>query len=653
MTRNIQNLLSTNHSGRSFRRDRASRSGGLIVALGLVGGLLHTPMLLAQTQNGAEAEEMVIISNRIPVPMRQISTSVSVITEHQIEAHGNLTLSDILRQQTAIGTSSNGGAGGTTSLRIRGEEGFRTLTVFDGLRLQDASGPQVGPRMEHMLSAGVSRVEVLRGPQGLSYGADAGGVVNLTSTRYDHQDGWQGRLDAQVGRFGTEQYTGFVNGGTETLSVFLSATDVSADGYNARVSDNVLQDRDGYDNTTLHGVLGWQASDAWFVQLVHRDMDSRSQYDGCFSNVTFSTVHDCRADANQQASRLSAKYSSDALEHELAWSRVRTANEDFSEGLPAFDSRGKIERLEYLGSYDGADSFNLVFGADLEEMSYEAYARDNVGVFAEYLSDFSETWFFTAALRHDDNDDFGKHTTYRLSAAYLYPMPGTNHQLKLRTSLGTGFRAPSPYEMAYNTRPGVTPPASLVDLEQEESRGYEFGVEYAIGTTATFEVVHFDQRVENAIIFDMVGYSGYVQDHGRSKSRGLELSARVSITPQWDVNGNYTYNQATQVDRQPRLRRPRHLANAGVSYYGLDDRLTLSTFYRFSRNAVDTNSMQQRVALDTFGVFDVSASYQINDFLNVYARLENALDKNYQEVYDYHTPARAAYAGVKINLRSL
>src|SRR5690554_307021 len=224
MTRNIQNLVSANYSDRPFGRHQAFRRGGLMAVLGLAGGLLHAPALFAQ--NGVEAEEMVIISNRIPVPMRQISTSVSVITEHQIEAHGNLTLSDILRQQTAIGTSSNGGAGGTTSLRIRGEEGFRTLTVFDGLRLQDASGPQVGPRMEHMLSAGVSRVEVLRGPQGLSYGADAGGVVNLTSTRYDHQDGWQGRLDAQVGRFGTEQYTGFVNGGTETLSVFLSATDV-------------------------------------------------------------------------------------------------------------------------------------------------------------------------------------------------------------------------------------------------------------------------------------------------------------------------------------------------------------------------------------------------------------------------------------------
>src|SRR5690554_4331272 len=181
---------------------------GRVLALGMLTGLAWGA---AHAQEVPETEEMVVISSRIPVPMRQISTSVSVITEHQIEAHGNLALSDILRQQTSISTSSNGGAGGLTSLRIRGEEGFRTMTIFDGLRLQDSSGPQVGPRLEHLLSAGVSRVEVLRGPQGLSYGADAGGVVNLTSTRYDHQEGWQGRLDAQLGRYGTEQYSAFVS----------------------------------------------------------------------------------------------------------------------------------------------------------------------------------------------------------------------------------------------------------------------------------------------------------------------------------------------------------------------------------------------------------------------------------------------------------
>lgn len=649
MNRNIQNLVPIHDRARSLAL-RGRYLPGSLLALGLAGSMAWVPALYAQET--VEAEEVVVISNRIPVPMRQISTSVSVITEHEIEAHGNLSLTDVLRQQTSIGTSNSGGPGKGTALRIRGEEGFRTLTIFDGLRLQDPSGPQVGLRMEHLMSSGVSRVEVLRGPQGLSYGADAGGVVNLTSTRYDQSEGWQGRFDAQHGRYGTEQYTGFISGGSDRVSVFLSASDYSTDGFNSRVSDNVLRDRDGYDNTTLHGVLGWQATDAWYLQLVHRDVDSGSAYDGCFSSITFSTVHDCVVDSRQEATRLSAEYSVGNLGHEFSYSQVRNSHEDFSEGLPAFDSSGKVERLEYVGNHSGFDSFNLVFGADHEELTYGDYSRGNLGVFAEYLSDFSETWFFTAALRHDDNDDFGKHTTYRVSAAYLYAVPNSNHGLKLRSSLGTGFRAPSPYEMAYNKRPGVYPPASLVDLRQEESRGYEFGVEYTIGTVATLEAVHFNQRVENAITYDAVSWSGYLQDFGSSQSRGLELSARVSVTPQWDLTGNYTYNQARQVDGTPRVRRPKHLVNAGVSYYSQNDRLTVNGFYRYSRSSIDqVNGSVTR--LDNFGVLDLSASYRVSDLLEVYGRLENALDENYQEIYDYYTPGRAAYVGVRLNFRSL
>ena len=87
----------------------------------------------AQTDSNP-LQEIIVTSSLVPIPLRQIGTSVSVITEDEINAHGNISLVDVLRQQPAIGSSNNGGAGKTTALRIRGEEGFRTLTVFDGLR---------------------------------------------------------------------------------------------------------------------------------------------------------------------------------------------------------------------------------------------------------------------------------------------------------------------------------------------------------------------------------------------------------------------------------------------------------------------------------------------------------------------------------------
>src|SRR5690606_23609218 len=108
----------------------------------------------------------------------------------------------------------SGGPGKATNIRIRGEEGFRTLMIFDGMRLSDPSSTQVGPQVENLLTTGVGRVEILRGPQGLSYGADAGGVVNISS-RQTSGDGLNVNLDAQTGKFGTRQLAANVGGGND------------------------------------------------------------------------------------------------------------------------------------------------------------------------------------------------------------------------------------------------------------------------------------------------------------------------------------------------------------------------------------------------------------------------------------------------------
>src|SRR5690606_919898 len=119
---------------------------GKLLALAMAATVLSVPALAQDRERGGnDIEEIVVTSSRVPVPLRQIGTSVSVITQTDIASHGNLNMADVLRQMPAIGATNTGGAGKSTSLRIRGEEGFRTLLIFDGMRLSDPSGPQVGP----------------------------------------------------------------------------------------------------------------------------------------------------------------------------------------------------------------------------------------------------------------------------------------------------------------------------------------------------------------------------------------------------------------------------------------------------------------------------------------------------------------------------
>ena len=82
-----------------------------------------SPITLAQQSDNLE--EIVVTSSRVAIPLRQIGTSVSVMDDFEIDSRGVLNITDLLRQMPATGASNSGGAGKTTLVRIRGEEGFR------------------------------------------------------------------------------------------------------------------------------------------------------------------------------------------------------------------------------------------------------------------------------------------------------------------------------------------------------------------------------------------------------------------------------------------------------------------------------------------------------------------------------------------------
>ncbi|MES2605054.1 MAG: TonB-dependent receptor, partial [Pseudomonadota bacterium] len=196
------------------------------------------------------------------------------------------------------------------------------------------------------------------------------------------------------------------------------------------------------------------------------------------------------------------------------------------------------------------------------------------------------------------------------------------------------------------------PPASLVALQQERSKGIETGVEYLSANDLRLEAVYFDQDVENAIDFDLVSYSGYLQYVGRSNSRGVELSASMPLTEQLSLQANYTFNDTERPNGQQRLRRPRQLLNAGISWQP-QPRLAVHAFARSSRDAVDEPPFAGVVKLDDFVVLDLNASYQLTSTLQLSGRIENALDEQYTEVIGYNTAGAAAYVGVKMNFGSL
>ncbi|MEP0201810.1 MAG: TonB-dependent receptor [Halioglobus sp.] len=609
---------------------------------GTLAALLYLP---AGSMAQQVIEEVIVTSSRISMPVRQVGTSISVVSAAEIQQRGFSSLYEVLRTQPGVAASNAGGPGKASTLRIRGEEGFRTLVLLDGIDISDASSPQVSPRMEQLLSSGIGRVEILRGPQGLMYGADAGGVINITSL--DPERDGIGQLSAEAGEYGTSQYAGNIGADFGAFDVALSAARLDTDGFNSRSTDTILRDDDGFKNTTLHGRFGWNISENLRAQLVMRQVDSDNDYDSCFTTDTFSPTDKCTDEFKQDSYRLSGEYSHGHFMHELAYNFSDTDREFFSDGVSSFRPKGEIESASYLGSFRHSETLQLVYGIDLQNESLDDGSfdtdRDQDGYYFEYQGSFVDDLFVTAGVRYDDNEDFGSHTSYRVSGAYLIPLAGG--ETKLRGSYGTGFRAPSLYENAYNSGPFAYPPASETELKEEKSSGYDLGISWTSAHGLYLEAVYFDQTVSDEIFFDLIGFSGYLQGNGDADSTGVELILEWPVADSISLAANYTYNDTETESNASRAFRPTYLANLGVNWQPLNSRLIFGINARVSRDS-------QGVAgesLDDYEVLDLNASFEVLTGLEVFGRIENLTDTDYEEIPTYNTSGRAGYAGVRYN----
>ncbi len=90
-------------------------------------------------------------------------------------------------------------------------------------------------------------------------------------------------------------------------------------------------------------------------------------------------------------------------------------------------------------------------------------SNGNTGAYAELQSAFGDRFFVASNIRHDENDAFGGHNTWRIAPAFLIP----ETQTKLKASYGTGFHAPSLNQL-------FDPLSGNPNLKPEESRGYDY-----------------------------------------------------------------------------------------------------------------------------------------------------------------------------------
>lgn len=336
-----------------------------------------------------------------------------------------------------------------------------------------------------------------------------------------------------------------------------------------------------------------------------------------------------------------------------------TLQRNLSTGIisPVFPSSSDLQvvnrRVEWLNNFQIGKPLLLTGGYQFREDQGDAagfYGGDqpnrrlasNAGFGLAQLN-VKDRLFATAGVRQDNYNVFGSATTYRITGGYLIPETGT----KFRSSYGTGFRAPTLNDLFFQG-------AGNPDLRPEKSQSFDAGIDQSLFKgRLQLSAGYFWNRFRDLIVFTSVpSVACPPQTFGfcplniaQARSEGWELSFKVQVMKGLDVQGQYTMTMTRDLTTANRLPRwPIDQASLSVIYQPID-RARVYLDYRFvgARNNDAANQQKQ----GSFGVVNVSTSYDVTKHSQVFTRIENLFNQQYEEILFFGTPIRSVYGGVK------
>lgn len=294
------------------------------------------------------------------------------------------------------------------------------------------------------------------------------------------------------------------------------------------------------------------------------------------------------------------------------------------------------------------ESFRNLYPFDPSQVPRQE--RDLFGYGVEHRLAFNDRLFVNGTVRRDDNDDFDDKTTFSVDLSYLM----NNRTTRLHASFGSGVTNPTFFEQ-FGFVPGTF--VGNPDLKPEESRGWDAGIEQTLwDSRLILDLTYFDADLEDEIqnLFPSVA-----NGDGDSERKGVELSGSYRPNPNTVISATYTYTDSDEPGGEEVLR-PEHMASLNVAQQLLDGRLRLTASAVFNgeqldndfRNFFSNGFVAERTELDSYAVVNLGASYKITDALEVYMRLENVLDEDYEQLLGYASPGRGTFAGVRFNFGS-
>jgi vitamin B12 transporter len=593
----------------------------------------------AQTASIEETKLDTIIVNgsRLDQTMTEIGSSVSVITRDDLEELGVDFALDAIATAPGVTVNQNGAFGGNASVRIRGASNDQTLVLIDGVPVNDPTGTGGGYNFAYLDTDTIERIEVLKGPQSTLWGSDAiGGVVSITTKR--PTEGLSGTVFGEYGSFNTLRGGASISNANEIGDFRLAATGLTTDGISKADEANGNSEDDGYDSQTVSAKGGLNLPASVRLETSLMWSDAESEYDSYAFGAQGSVADGDEVTNSETLSgniTLKAPLFDGRLENLVQIGYADIERENTSNGVQSYFTEGDRVLFRYQGTFAINDTNTLAFGTEREETSANEQESSIDSLFALYEFKPVDNLTLTGGIRVDDHETFGSETTGRVAAAWT-----ATDQLTFKASWGQGFKAPSIFQSTYIcTFCGLTAPNT--NLKAETSEAYDIGVQWqSADERIVLGATLFDQETENMIDFS---YTAGYDNIALVDSQGVELTGAYAVNNWLGIAASYTFIDSEDGNGNALARLPESTGNISASF-DPDGPFSGAVLVRYNGEEANTDGSE----LDSWTRVDLTGSYDLNDTVEIYGRIENLLDEEYQQILGYGTPGLSGSVGVRL-----
>ncbi|GAC1432293.1 MAG: TonB-dependent receptor [Terriglobales bacterium] len=606
------------------------------------------------------ADTVVVTATRTPAASDDSGAAVETLSGGQLATMRPVAANDALRFLPGAVLNSAGQRGGLSSLFVRGGDSTYNKVIVDGVTVNEPGGTfDFGTlRLQE-----ADRLEFLRGAQSTLYGSDAMTSVVQVWTRSGTATVPELRFGADGGNFGTAHGYLSLSGdrGSFDYNLFGDQFNTSGQGVNDSYSDslqganlgvaltnrislrvrgrhsnshtglpgewnfngNALQPPDSSDWSQLNTMLGSaelniQGPSGWQHRLTGFDYSYR------YTEVNLTgdsrRIFDFPSHEIDHINRGGFEYQGDYSER--AWAHTTV-------GYRFEDENGFVGNIVYSPQTHGQRLNHDVYG--LQQLTL---GRLSV----------------VAGARFGHNSAFGNTGVPRI-ALTLQALRGGEvfSGTRLRFSYATGFKEPRLEETF------AGPPYTMAnpELKPERNRAFEAAfVQNFVANKYVFSATYFNNLFHDKIDYsvDPMTFIGRYVNVDQSFAQGAELELQGKIRPRLLLNSSYTYT-STQILQaplctpanfcdpilstgRPLLRRPKHSASVLLTYLGTRWGANLGGSFVGRRPDSDFLGFNFDYTPGYVRV-DMGGWYAINSRVTAYANIENALNKQYQEVVGF------------------